>query len=424
MKKTEKSPLTLTGRVFRPLAAGALILCALLTALAFAVVYLYAQGEARIGWLISAAVGIFALTGGGSVCLIRLICRRYLDPVTQAAAVVAQVAEGDHSASLSGIPRTSGETAALLHAAEDLGTHSADCLLELENVLHRMADGDLTARLPCGRGAECGGACGALDGMSQKLRGGIGSVRSALDQMAGQLDELERDVQRLSQSGQSRRQDRDAMARSLERLTKNYHSRAEGAQVIRGDAEDLCYRLTEYEKRIDALTSAVERISDCAVEAGNIVKTMESTAFQCSVLARTAYVEAAGAGVNGKGFAVVASEMRVLASRSAQAAQDAAALMAEMGCAIREGSDLASEASRELQGVSDGGRQLCRRTAGAVEAARDTAREGQDAVYQAVSLASAAEEDQLLAARAAVSATILRDRAARLREALRVFQLS
>lgn len=423
MKTEREGRLALAGRVFRPLAAGVLALCALLSALIFAAAYPSAREESCVGSLLLAAAGGFVLAGGGSVCLIRAVCRRYLDPVTQAAAIVAQAAEGDHSAPLSNIPRNSEETAVLLNAAGELGTHSADCLLELEGVLRRIGDGDLTAQLPCGRGAECGGACGALDGMSQRLRGGIGAVRSALDQLAGQLDELEQDVQRLSQSGQDRRQDREAMSRALERLNKRLQSRAEGAQAVRSDAENLCLRLTEYEKKVGELTQSAERISDCAAGAEKIVKAMESTAFQCSVLARTAYVEAAGAGVNGKGFAIVASEMRVLASRSAQAAQDAAALMEEMDRTVQEGAGLVAEVSQELEQISDEGRSLYRCAAGTAEEARDT-REGQDAIYQAVRLSSAAEEDWLLASHIAVSAAILRERAARLREALRVFRLN
>ena len=413
----------LTGRVFRPLALGALAVCAVLIAAAAAALYPSAREASRAGWLIFAAIAAFLLTGGGSVYLIWYVCRRYLEPVTRAAEVVRQAAGGDHSAPLSGIPRTSDETAALLDAAGDLGTQSTDCLLELERVLRKMAEGDLTASLACGKAAECGGACGALGGLSQKLRGGIGSVRSALEQMAGQLDELEQEVQKLSQTGKDRRQDREVMSRSLERLNKGLENRADDARAVRNGAEDLSRRLTDYEKKIGELSEAVERIGDCAAGAEQIVKTMESTAFQCSVLARTAYMEAASAGVNGKGFAVVASELRVLASRSAQAAQDAAILMEEMERTIREGSALTGEASRGLWHVTDGGKELCRRAAVTAQAARDMS-EGQEAVRQAVRLSSLAEEDQLLASHAAVSAAILRDRAARLREALRVFQLS
>ena len=423
MEKKKEGRQTLAGRVFRPLACGALVLCALLTALAAAAAYPAARDASAAGWLFAGALAVFLLTGGGSVYLIRLICRRYLSPISRAAEVVSQAAGGDHSAPLSGIPRTSEEASALLDAVGELGTRSSECMRELENVLRQMADGDLTASLSCGQAAECGGACGALDGMSQKLRGGIGSVRTALDQLAGQLDELERDAGRLSTIGQDRRQDREELGRTLDRLSKRLDSRGADARTVSGSAADLCQRLDDCSKQIDALTQAVDRISDCAAEAGKIAKVMESTAFQCSVLARTAYMEAASAGVNGKGFAVVASELRVLASRSAQSAQEAAVIMGEMNQTTREGSALVSEASRELRSVAGSGQELSRLAAHAEAEASETA-ELREASRQAVQLTAAAEEDQLLASHAAVSAKILRDRTSRLREALRVFRLN
>ena len=423
MEKKRRGRRTLSDRVFRPLACGAWTLCALLTALASAAVYPAAQDASAIGWLFAGALTLFLVTGGGSVYLIRLICQRYLAPVTAAVEIVSQAAGGDHSAPLTGIPCTSEEVSTLLDAVDELGTRSSDCMLELENVLRRMADGDFTVSLTCGRATECGGACGALDGRSQKLRGGIGAVRTALDQLAGQLDELERDAGRLSVIGQERRQERDELNRTLDRLGKRLDSRADDVRAVSGGADDLRQRLDDYGQRVEALIQAVDRISDCAIEAGKIVKVMESTAFQCSVLARTAYMEAAGAGVNGKGFAVVASELRVLASRSAQSAQEAAVIVGEMAQTIREGSALASEASRELRSVAGSGQELCCLAARMEEETKET-KEMRDASRQAVRLTAAAEEDQLLASHAAVSAKILRDRASRLREALRVFRLN
>lgn len=419
MGKTKR----LTARVFRPLAVGALALCALLTALAAAAARPAAAEAGASAWLVAAALVVFALSGGGAVYFIRWICCRYLDPVVQAAQAVSLAAAGDHSVTLAGIPRTSEEAAALLDAAGELGTRSSNCLLEMEGVLDRIAGGDLTARLSCGRSGECGGACLALDGMSQKLRGAIGSARSAMDQLGGQLEELEQEAQSLARSGQDRRQDREELSQALERLTRTLQARAGGAQEVSGEAGELCRRLEVYTGKLEELTDAVERIGECAVEVGKIVKAMEATAFQCSVLARSAYAEAAGAGVNGRGFAVVASELRVLASRSAQAAQDAAAFAGEMDRTIREGSALASEASRELSGVSGSGQELQRLSSAAAEEARD-AGAVEAAIRQAVRLSAIGAEDQLSASRAALSAKLLRERAVRLREALRVFRLN
>ena len=165
----------------------------------------------------------------------------------------------------------------------------------------------------------------------------------------------------------------------------------------------------------------MDRISACAAETGTLVKDMETAAFQCSVLARTAYVEAAGAGVNGKGFAIVASELRVLASRSAQAAQAAAAVTGEVGQTIREGTALAAAVRRELQEITAGSRELCRR---ASEATGSQEQDMAGTLRQAKRLSALAREDQAAIQRNARSAQLLRERLDRLREALRALRIS
>ena len=44
--------------------------------------------------------------------------------------------------------------------------------------------------MDCKRAAECGGVCAALDGTAEKLRGAVGTVRTALEQLTGPLDAL------------------------------------------------------------------------------------------------------------------------------------------------------------------------------------------------------------------------------------------
>ena len=174
--------------------------------------------------------------------------------------------------------------------------------------------------------------------------------------------------------------------------------------------------------RPGAAGRAPGRPGECAAEAGKIVKAMEAASFQCSVLARTAYVEAAGAGINGKGFAIVASELRMLASRSAQSAQDAAAFMAEMERTVRESAALASASSREVNGLSAAGDAVCRRAAGA---ARDAgqAEELKESVRQAACLEEAMEAELARTGRAAQTARQIKARVGKLRDTLGVFRL-
>lgn len=420
-KQTGKSP-PLAGLVCRPLAAGMLAVCVFLTILAAAAAYPAAR-EAKALWLLFfLAVLALGASAGTVLLLLRYVSRRYLTPLSGAASAAALAASGDLTGSVSAIEPTSPETASLLQAVKDLEARSTACLKELEETLSRLADGDLTARMRCTRTAECGGVCSAMDGAAEKLRGAVGTIRTALEQLSGPLDALAEDAGALEENASGQRQVKEALLRSLERLSGQLRRRAEGAEDVSSAAGSLRARLADYDRRQEELSQAVERISECAAEADKIVKAMETASFQCSVLARTAYVEAAGAGVNGKGFAIVASELRMLASRSAQSAQDAAAFMEEMNRTIRESAALAAAASREVRSLAAAGDAVCRRAAGVAQDA-EQAEELKESVRQAASLDELTEAGLARSGHVAQSARTIKKRVGRLRDALGVFRL-
>lgn len=422
MKQAEdKERASLEAKVARPLALGSAGICALLAALAAAAAYPAARDAGLVLPLALGALAAFAAGEGAALLLIRYVSRTYLKPLSDAAFAAALAAAGDLTAPVDRIPPTTREAEALLGAVRGLSQKGSDCLTELEQALKEMAAGDLTVRVACGRAAECSGVCGAMEDAAQKLRGAVGAVRTALEQLAGPLDCLERDAAALAGTGQEK-QAWDALLRALDRLAADARRQAGGAADVSGAADHTRRKLADCGRKQMELEQAVARISACAAAAGKIVKDMEAASFQCSVLARTAYVEAAGAGVNGKGFAVVACELRVLASRSAQAAQEAAVFLEEMRGSIREGADLAAAVSAHLHDASASGAETCRKAAGAAQKAAQ-AKDLQEAARQAGRLDAMASETRNNAGRIVGAVQSLNRRINKLREALGAFRL-
>ena len=122
--------------------------------------------------------------------------------------------------------------------------------------------------------------------------------------------------------------------------------------LTRSKTEEIAQCIQEANTQMSSLSGAMDDISANAQEITKIAKAIEDIAFQTSILAINASVEAARAGAAGKGFAVVADEVKQLASKSAEAAQSATDMVGSTRAIIQTGVELTAQTAGSLQAIS------------------------------------------------------------------------
>ncbi len=133
------------------------------------------------------------------------------------------------------------------------------------------------------------------------------------------------------------------------------------ATTVRGTAKDavhardvVAHAQTEAERTGVVVREAVQAMSGIEASSahiGQIISVIDEIAFQTSLLALNAGVEAARAGDSGRGFAVVASEVRALAQRSADAAKEIKQIILGSGQQIEAGVGLVKQTGVALDRI-------------------------------------------------------------------------
>ncbi|MET8152336.1 methyl-accepting chemotaxis protein [Actinoplanes sp. NPDC049668] len=301
------------------------------------------------------------------------------------------------------------------------------------DVIDRIAEGDLTAKIGATSTDEIGRMGAQLDRATATLSSTISQISGSSHTLAGSAQEMTELSGRIAVNSEQTSTRAGHVSTAAEQVSANVATVAAASEEMSASIREIA---TSAADAADVARGAVEvaqsanttvaKLGVSSAEVGNIVKVITSIAEQTNLLALNATIEAARAGEAGKGFAVVASEVKDLAQETAKATEeissriqaiqtdtsaavDAIAQIAEVIERINAYSDtIASAVEEQTATTTEIGRSVSEAAGGSTEIAQtitavaDAAQSTNDSVGEsrrtAAELARLADELQSLVA--------------------------
>ena len=217
--------------------------------------------------------------------------------------------------------------------------------------LGHLSSGNLVHRLTAPFAPEYEALRADFNATMDQLEEVIGAVAANTAGLRSGAAEISVAADDLSRRTEQQAASLEETAAALDEITatvKHTSQSAAHARTVVSSAKADAARSGEVVGRAVRAMTAIETSSR---EISQIIGVIDEIAFQTSLLALNAGVEAARAGDAGRGFAVVASEVRGLAQRSADAAKEIKALISTSTTQVQEGVSLVDETGRALEGI-------------------------------------------------------------------------
>lgn len=226
---------------------------------------------------------------------------------------------------------------------------------DIRQVLSGVADGDLQIEPQVEYQGDFTQIRNSLGNILQSMNETITGFRAAATRLASMADELSGQSGQLHEASLEQNQATEALVDEVTHVKEQLAGVTKSSNQTRTMTVEITRKVQEANTQMSALSHAMDDISAHAQEITTIAKSIDDIAFQTSILALNASVEAAHAGSAGKGFAVVAEEVKDLAGKSAKAAQSAVEIVASTRAVIQTGVELnasTAESLRSIYGVS------------------------------------------------------------------------
>ena len=225
-------------------------------------------------------------------------------------------------------------------------------LEEVNELLGTLAAGDLTVELALLSEQDTIGL--SMKKMVDNLNAMFSEIRSATAQVSIGSKQIADGAQNLAQGSTEQASAVEELSASIAEIAQKTRVNAEMAGRAAALAGDIKGNAEKGNMQMDQMMQAVQEINDASHSINKVIKVIDDIAFQTNILALNAAVEAARAGQHGKGFAVVAEEVRNLAAKSAEAAKETGALIANSIEKAEIGSRIAGDTAASLGEIVSG----------------------------------------------------------------------